>query len=158
MKAGLTEAERDQLQANVEKIHQAWTNGGTYLAPPTMGELCDVDPALLVTPPAGLEIGYVPIATSQAWGGWVTNTWHQATSGNWSTTDNWAAGSAPEGGGSLVLPDPFRAGGELHDDQRSQQRVWLRRICGQPVEFFGRGDARRESHHPHRRRGGLSPD
>ena len=111
MKAGLTEAERDQLQANVEKIHRAWTNGGTYLALPTMGELCDVDPALLVTPPAGLEIGYVPIATSQAWGGWVTNTWHQATSGNWSTTANWAAGSAPEAGGRSYYRIHFAPGG-----------------------------------------------
>ena len=40
MKAGLTQAEREQLQANVVKIHSAWTNGGTYLAPPTMGTLC----------------------------------------------------------------------------------------------------------------------
>ena len=99
MKAGLTQAERDQLQANVEKIHIAWTNGGTYLAPPTMGALCDVDPALLVTPPAGLEIGYVPIATSEAWGGWVTNTWNTAASGNWSVTNNWAGTNVPATGG-----------------------------------------------------------
>ena len=100
MKAGLTQAERDQLQAEVVKIHSAWTNGGTYLAPPTMGTLADVDPALLVTPPTDLPaVGYVPIASSEAWGGWITNTWNQATSGNWSVASNWASASAPADGG-----------------------------------------------------------
>jgi autotransporter-associated beta strand protein len=99
MKAGLTQAERDQLQAAVEKIHRAWTNGGTYLGPPTVGTLADVDPALLVTPPAGLEFGYVPIASNEFWGGWITFTWNQATSGNWSTASNWSSASAPEAGG-----------------------------------------------------------
>ena len=100
MKAGLTQAERDQLQAEVVKIHSAWTNGGTYLAPPTMGTLADIDPALLVTPPTNIPaVGYVPIATREAWGGWVTNTWNKATSGNWSVATNWASASAPAAGG-----------------------------------------------------------
>jgi autotransporter-associated beta strand protein len=99
MKAGLTSAEREQLQANVVKIHSAWTNGGTYLGPPTMGTLADVDPALLVTPPPGLEVGYVPVASNQFWGGWVTPTWNQATSGNWSVASNWGSTNAPEAGG-----------------------------------------------------------
>jgi len=99
MKAGLTPAEREQLQANVEKIHRAWTNGGTYLAPPTMGTLAEVDPALLVTPPAGLEVGYVPVASNEFWGGWVTFTWKRAVSGNWSAGANWDSATAPEAGG-----------------------------------------------------------
>jgi autotransporter-associated beta strand protein len=99
MKAGLTQAEREQLQAAVVKIHSAWTNGGTYLAPPTMGTLADVDPALLVTPPAGLEVGYVPIASNEFWGGWITCTWNQATSSKWSVASNWSSASAPEAGG-----------------------------------------------------------
>ena len=100
MKAGLTQAERDQLQAEVVKIHSAWTNGGTYLAPPTMGTLADVDPALLVSPPMNLPaVGYVPIATSEAWGGWITNTWNQAASGNWGVATNWVSASAPAAGG-----------------------------------------------------------
>jgi autotransporter-associated beta strand protein len=99
MKAGLTQAEREQLQTAVVKIHSAWTNGGTYLGPPTMGTLADVDPALLVTPPAGLEVGYVPIASNQFWGGWISFTWNQATSGKWSVASNWSSGSAPEAGG-----------------------------------------------------------
>jgi hypothetical protein len=31
-----------------------------------VGTLADLDPALLVTPPPGLEIGYVPIVTRQS--------------------------------------------------------------------------------------------
>jgi hypothetical protein len=35
------------------------------LAPPASGELAELDPTMIVTPPAGLEIGYVPIVTKQ---------------------------------------------------------------------------------------------
>jgi hypothetical protein len=65
LNADLTAEEREKLQAKVEKIHRAWTKDREYLAPPTVGKLADVDPAQLVTPPKGLEIGYVPIATRQ---------------------------------------------------------------------------------------------
>ena len=40
-----------------------------YMAPPTRRELVSLDPALLVTPPKGMEAGYVPIVTRQEWGG-----------------------------------------------------------------------------------------
>lgn len=50
----------------VEKLHRHWTKDREYLAPPTVGKLADIAPALIVTPPAGLEVGYVPIATRQA--------------------------------------------------------------------------------------------
>jgi hypothetical protein len=36
-----------------------------YLAPPAVGKLAELDPALIVTPPPGMEAGYVPIATRQ---------------------------------------------------------------------------------------------
>ncbi|WP_262885327.1 hypothetical protein [Cyclobacterium xiamenense] len=36
-----------------------------YLPPPLIGKLADVDPALIVTPPVGMEAGYVPIVTRQ---------------------------------------------------------------------------------------------
>ena len=111
MMAGLTQAERDQLQAEAVKIHSAWTNGGAYLASPTMGTLADVDPALLVTPPTGKEVGYVPIATSEAWGGWVTNTWKDATSGKWSVAAHWASGSAPAAGGHSYYSFNFAPSG-----------------------------------------------
>ncbi len=69
LNAGLTEEERELLQKRVEKIHRFWPKNRDYLAPPTVGTLADLDPALLVTPPEGKEVGYVPIATRQEWGG-----------------------------------------------------------------------------------------
>jgi len=64
--ADLSDAERNCLQAVVEKIHTQWTMDKEYLPPPGMGTLATLDAALVVTPPAGLEIGYVPIATRQS--------------------------------------------------------------------------------------------
>lgn len=63
--ADLTDAERERMQAKVEKLHRNWPKNRDYLAPPTMGKLADIDPALIVKPPKGLEVGYVPIATRQ---------------------------------------------------------------------------------------------
>jgi len=63
--ADLTPAEREIVQARVEKLHRAWTKDRDYLAPPDFGKLAAIDPVLIVTPPPGLEVGYVPIATRQ---------------------------------------------------------------------------------------------
>jgi hypothetical protein len=49
----------------VEKLHQLWQKDRDYLPPPETGELASIDPALLMTPPPGLEVGYVPIVTRQ---------------------------------------------------------------------------------------------
>ncbi len=57
---------RADLQALVEQLHRAWPIDRDYMAPPTTGELLALDPGLLVTPPEGLEVGYVPIVTRQA--------------------------------------------------------------------------------------------
>lgn len=65
LNADLTDAEREAIQKRVELLHRHWTKDRNYLAPPTSGELADLDPALIVTPPPGLEVGYVPIATRQ---------------------------------------------------------------------------------------------
>ncbi len=65
LKADLTDDEREDLQKRVEKIHRHWTPDRDYLAPPRLGTLAELDPALRVTPPQGLEIGYVPIVTWQ---------------------------------------------------------------------------------------------
>lgn len=65
LNADLTKEERENLQRRVEKIHRHWKKGRAYLPPPKIGKLAHVDPALIVSPPAGLEIGYVPIATRQ---------------------------------------------------------------------------------------------
>jgi len=54
------------LQALVEKLHATWPIDRDYMAPLRHGELATLDPALLVTPPPGLEIGYVPIVTGQS--------------------------------------------------------------------------------------------
>jgi hypothetical protein len=64
--ADLTDAEREALQKRVELLHRRWTKEKEYLPPPTIGRLADLDPAVLVTPPKGLEVGYVPIVTRQA--------------------------------------------------------------------------------------------
>ncbi len=65
LNADLTDDEREELQKRAEKLHRHWTKDREYLAPPTVGELAHIDPALIVTPPKGLEAGYVPIATRQ---------------------------------------------------------------------------------------------
>jgi hypothetical protein len=65
LNADLTPAEREVVQKRVEKLHRAWTKDRDYLAPPDFGKLAEIDPALIVTPPPGLEVGYVPIATRQ---------------------------------------------------------------------------------------------
>jgi hypothetical protein len=65
LNADLSPEERQQMQAKVEKLHRVWTKDREYLPPNTVGQLADLDPAQLVVPPKGLEVGYVPIATRQ---------------------------------------------------------------------------------------------
>lgn len=65
LNADLTPAEREIVQQRVEKLHRAWTKDRDYLAPPDAGALASLDPALILTPPRGMEAGYVPIATRQ---------------------------------------------------------------------------------------------
>lgn len=66
LNADLSDAERESLQKRVEKLHQNWKKDLEYLPPPTIGKLADLDPALIVNPPKGMEVGYVPIVTRQA--------------------------------------------------------------------------------------------
>jgi hypothetical protein len=66
LNADLTPQERESMQARVEKLHRNWTKERDYLAPPKIGKLAELDPAVIVTPPKGLEAGYVPIVTRQA--------------------------------------------------------------------------------------------
>lgn len=65
--ADLTKAEREALQKRVERIHRSWTRGRNYLPSNSTGRLASIDPALIVKPPKGLEVGYVPIVTRQGW-------------------------------------------------------------------------------------------
>jgi len=66
LNADLTRAEREALQERVERLHSKWKKHREYLPPPTIGKLADLDPAVLVTPPRGLEVAYVPIVIRQA--------------------------------------------------------------------------------------------
>ena len=64
--ADMTDGERELVQKRVEKIHSNWTKERDYLAPPVIDKpLAEIDPALIVEPPAGFEVGYVPIVTRQ---------------------------------------------------------------------------------------------
>lgn len=65
LNADISDDERERMQVRVEMMHREWTKDREYLAPPTVGKLADLDPAQIVTPPKGLEIGYVPIAIRQ---------------------------------------------------------------------------------------------
>ncbi|MCC7376915.1 MAG: hypothetical protein IT581_19810 [Verrucomicrobiales bacterium] len=65
LNADLTAEERERLQSRVEKLQRKWTKDREYLPPPASGRLADLDPALLVTPPPGMEAGFVPIVTRQ---------------------------------------------------------------------------------------------
>jgi len=60
-----TREEKEKLQSIVEKIHTTWLINRDYMDPPKEGELVSLDPALIVLPPKGYEIGYVPIVTGQ---------------------------------------------------------------------------------------------
>lgn len=62
---GWTAAEKARLQQRVELLHRNWASTHEFMAPPTAGTLATLDAGLLVTPPSGLEIGYVPIVTRQ---------------------------------------------------------------------------------------------
>ena len=63
---GWSTEEKNRLQTVVEKIHANWKNNTEFMAPQTLGDLATLDTALLVSPPPGMEIGFVPIVTTQS--------------------------------------------------------------------------------------------
>ncbi|MFK8054852.1 MAG: T9SS type A sorting domain-containing protein [Saprospiraceae bacterium] len=63
--ANLSATMRQNLQDRVEMIHTHWSYTDEYLDDPTEGTLVGLDAGLIVSPPAGMEIGYVPIVTRQ---------------------------------------------------------------------------------------------
>ncbi len=63
--ADLTAEEKARLQLAAEGIQSHWTLDKQYMAAPTTGTLATLDPALLVKPPHGLEVGFVPIVVRQ---------------------------------------------------------------------------------------------
>lgn len=62
---GWSEEQKAPLQQFIAKMHAEWPIDRDYMQLPSRGRLATLDPALLVTPPAGLEVGYVPIVTRQ---------------------------------------------------------------------------------------------
>jgi hypothetical protein len=60
----LDAATRTRLQTWAESLHSQGLNALT-LAPPTDGVLAALDPGQIVTPPSGMERGFVPIAIAQ---------------------------------------------------------------------------------------------
>ncbi len=61
----LNEKQKEDLQARFERIQSAWKTNTDYIPPLAHGKLVSIDPALIVKPPKGLEIGYVPIVAQQ---------------------------------------------------------------------------------------------
>ena len=62
---GLSDAQKMKLQRFVERLHSRWKINGQYIPPPSRGSLATLDSAILVSPPRGLGVGYVPIVTGQ---------------------------------------------------------------------------------------------
>ena len=65
VQANLPSEIRIELQKRVELIHANWSHTAEYMADPLIGKIATIDPQALVHPPAGLEMGYVPIVTRQ---------------------------------------------------------------------------------------------
>ncbi|MSY01700.1 MAG: hypothetical protein F2720_05195 [Actinobacteria bacterium] len=63
----LNATEKANLQAAAEKMQKDWAKS-QLIKDPSSGSLTNFDSGLLVTPPSGLEIGYVPIVVKQYYG------------------------------------------------------------------------------------------
>ena len=60
----LNDTEKENLQAAVVKIQKDWSKSA-MMAEPSKGSLVSFDSGLLISPPKGLELGYVPIVIKQ---------------------------------------------------------------------------------------------
>ena len=63
--SSMTDAEKQELQRRVELIHKNWSETDLYFADPSVGVKTKLDDAVLVSPPFGFEVGYVPVVLSQ---------------------------------------------------------------------------------------------
>jgi len=61
----LSTEEKNRLQARIEKMHREWTIDKTYIPAPSSGSLVKFDENIIVSPPRGFEVGFVPIVTRQ---------------------------------------------------------------------------------------------
>jgi hypothetical protein len=100
LNADLTDAEWEALQKRVELLYASRTKDKEYLPPPAIGRLADLDPALLVIPPKGLEVGYVPIVIRQPKNDEKEGMDRRKTPPNRTTTNAAAAGASA---GILVI-------------------------------------------------------
>ena len=57
-------AEKASIQSAIEKMQKEWNNF-SMMKDPSVGSLVSFDEGLFVTPPKGLELGYVPIVVNQ---------------------------------------------------------------------------------------------
>ena len=62
---GLSESQKERLQDAVERIHAQWNQQAIFIQPPSEGTLVEVQGEVLVTPPRGAEVGWVPVVISQ---------------------------------------------------------------------------------------------
>ncbi len=60
----MNQSEKDGIQSAIEKMQKEWAHF-PMMKDPTSGSLVSFDAGLIVTPPKGLEIGYVPIVVKQ---------------------------------------------------------------------------------------------
>lgn len=60
----LNQSEKSSLQTAAEKMQKDWAHSAMMLCP-TKGTLATFDSGMIVTPPKGLELGYVPIVIKQ---------------------------------------------------------------------------------------------
>jgi hypothetical protein len=60
----LNEREKKSLQATIEKMQQTWKSDA-LMDGPSSGSLVEFDKGVIVTPPTGLGVGYVPIVIKQ---------------------------------------------------------------------------------------------
>ncbi|WP_434036412.1 hypothetical protein [Formosa sp. 4Alg 33] len=64
LNSDMNEAERALIQKRIELIHTNWHSDDQYFPDPKQEKIA-LDKNLLVTPPKGLEVGYVPICIHQ---------------------------------------------------------------------------------------------
>ena len=61
----LTAKQKTDLQTIVEQIHTEWGQQTEFIKPPSQGDLVELQQEVLVEPPAGAEVGWVPVVISQ---------------------------------------------------------------------------------------------
>jgi hypothetical protein len=63
--SSMSDNEKQELQRRVELIHKNWSAEDQYFPDPSVGFKTKLDDAVLVNPPSGFEVGYVPVVISQ---------------------------------------------------------------------------------------------